>query len=140
MRIVCPACAAAYEVPDGRLLPGRVVRCARCETDWMPLGEVEPEPPSPELDAVPPPEPEIEAPVVEAPVVEAPGVEALVIETPVAPAPVEVKQVVALRASWAASVLLLLAGFYLAYSARERVMHAWPPSMRAYAALGLTRH
>jgi predicted Zn finger-like uncharacterized protein len=36
MRIVCPACSAAYEVPDALLGTGRPVRCARCEHEWMP--------------------------------------------------------------------------------------------------------
>jgi predicted Zn finger-like uncharacterized protein len=36
MRIVCPACSAAYEVPDALLGTGRPVRCARCRQEWMP--------------------------------------------------------------------------------------------------------
>ena len=55
MRIVCPACAAAYEVPEARLRPGLVVRCARCGADWaQPTPEPEPEPvPTPEPEAEP---------------------------------------------------------------------------------------
>ena len=29
MRIVCPSCSAAYEVPDGLLTGRKAVRCAR---------------------------------------------------------------------------------------------------------------
>ncbi len=36
MRIVCPACSAAYEVPDALLGTGRPVRCARCGREWTP--------------------------------------------------------------------------------------------------------
>ena len=36
MRIVCPACSAAYEVPDGLLGTPRSVRCARCGHEWLP--------------------------------------------------------------------------------------------------------
>ena len=39
MRIVCPGCEAAYEVPEAMLSPGRTVRCARCGRDWVPLPE-----------------------------------------------------------------------------------------------------
>ena len=37
MRIACPACNAAYDVPDAELRDDRVVRCARCGTDWAPV-------------------------------------------------------------------------------------------------------
>lgn len=37
MRIVCPACDAAYDVPDAMLAGGpRVVRCAKCGREWTP--------------------------------------------------------------------------------------------------------
>ena len=36
MRIVCPACSAAYEVPDALLGSPRPVRCARCGHEWLP--------------------------------------------------------------------------------------------------------
>ena len=36
MRIECPACAAAYDVPDTLLKPGRPVRCVRCNALWQP--------------------------------------------------------------------------------------------------------
>jgi predicted Zn finger-like uncharacterized protein len=39
MRIVCPGCEAAYEVPEAMLSPGRTVRCARCGRDWVPWPE-----------------------------------------------------------------------------------------------------
>lgn len=42
MRIVCPSCSAAFEVPKTRLAPGQAVRCARCGTDWTPLAAPEP--------------------------------------------------------------------------------------------------
>ncbi|MDJ0386662.1 zinc-ribbon domain-containing protein [Roseomonas sp. E05] len=37
MRIECPGCAAAYEVREELLPPGREVRCARCGQAWVPL-------------------------------------------------------------------------------------------------------
>ena len=36
MRIVCPACAASYDVPDALLGEGRSVRCVRCLREWQP--------------------------------------------------------------------------------------------------------
>jgi predicted Zn finger-like uncharacterized protein len=37
MRIVCPFCEATYEVPKSLLRgDGQVVRCARCEREWVP--------------------------------------------------------------------------------------------------------
>ncbi|MFC0410768.1 zinc-ribbon domain-containing protein [Roseomonas elaeocarpi] len=41
MRIICPRCEAAYEVPEmmlsSGLSAGRTVRCARCGARWAPL-------------------------------------------------------------------------------------------------------
>lgn len=51
MRIVCPNCDAAYEVPQTMLAPDRPVRCARCGRDWAPAAAL-PVAPSP---IVPPP-------------------------------------------------------------------------------------
>lgn len=37
MRIVCPFCDAAYEVPRSLLRgDGQMVRCARCDKEWVP--------------------------------------------------------------------------------------------------------
>lgn len=44
MRIVCPACSAAYEVPDALLGSPRPVRCARCWHEWLPQPAAEPAP------------------------------------------------------------------------------------------------
>lgn len=40
MRIICPSCQAAYEVPES-LIGGaaRKVRCARCGNEWVPTAE-----------------------------------------------------------------------------------------------------
>ncbi|HST73964.1 MAG TPA: zinc-ribbon domain-containing protein [Acetobacteraceae bacterium] len=42
MRIVCPACSAAYEVPAALLGTPRPVRCARCGSEWLPEAAAEP--------------------------------------------------------------------------------------------------
>ena len=41
MRIVCPGCAAAYEVPANRLSPRKMVRCARCGCEWVAVQETD---------------------------------------------------------------------------------------------------
>src|SRR3974390_1113749 len=43
MRIDCPSCQAAYDVPDRLLSAGRTVRCARCGGEWTPHPETSPE-------------------------------------------------------------------------------------------------
>src|SRR4030081_2370464 len=53
MRIECPSCAAQYDVPAARLKPGKLVRCARCASEWVPTEEVQPLDPPPE-EAEPP--------------------------------------------------------------------------------------
>ena len=36
MRLTCPACETAYEVPDGAVLEGgRWVRCSACKAEWL---------------------------------------------------------------------------------------------------------
>jgi predicted Zn finger-like uncharacterized protein len=66
MRIACPICAAAYDVPDQMLQSGRKVRCGKCGHQWVaalpaaPVPRQEPAPvaarPSPEpVPTIPPP-------------------------------------------------------------------------------------
>ncbi len=39
MKIVCPSCAATYEVPEAVVAAKRSVRCARCGNNWVPAGD-----------------------------------------------------------------------------------------------------
>src|SRR5450432_3525002 len=61
MRIVCPSCTAAYEVPDRLLGGGKKLRCARCANEWVPAEILAPAaapptpPPLPPAAAEPPP-------------------------------------------------------------------------------------
>jgi predicted Zn finger-like uncharacterized protein len=48
MRITCPSCSASYEVPASRLASRKMVRCARCQGQWVPHHideDAEPAPP-----------------------------------------------------------------------------------------------
>lgn len=130
VRIVCPSCAAAYDVAEAALAPGRAVRCARCGVEWAPVAAVEqPDPPI----AVPPaPSDPIQD---ESAHPASPGgtAEPVARNRMALPAPPDTK----LLAAWLASVLLLLLLAWGAYAGRASIMAAWPPSERLYRALGV---
>lgn len=145
MRIACPACNAAYQVPDEQLRDGRVVRCARCSTDWAPFVAIpqtgdSPEPPELGLEAVEPgsvlePSPPPVSPRKMALDEDDPAPALL---APVAPAATPARRSLpALAIAWAVSLLIVIGGLVYMFAGRERIMHAWPPSIRAYAAVGL---
>lgn len=129
MRIVCPSCTAAYEVPDTRIVPGQIVRCSRCSVDWTPLIEAAPLAPPPAEPVSAPEEPDLPAPPAEPP-------PPLVAPPPDRPAVVRRSEPPVL-AGWVVSVLLLGGLGWAAVTWRGDVMRMWPPSERAYAALGL---
>jgi len=127
MRLLCPACATAYDAPDAAMTPGRVVRCARCGHEWAPVNmPAAPEPaaaPMRPVEAVPPPRPAGPA-----------GGGARLVP----PAPARRRAGGGAWLAWIASLVLLGAIAWGLVAWREQVMAAWPPSQRAYAALGLT--
>ncbi len=162
MRLACPSCAAAYEIPDRMLTAGRPLRCARCGHQWAyqaPAGEPglapateapvigtpaigasaigasDTGPPSPPIRAQaapadadrPAPEPPPEGPTAFA------AMDRLGLTSKPAP---ETGRA-ALRAAWAASILVLILAAAAGYTWRDGLMQAWPPSQRVYAALGL---
>ncbi len=141
MRIVCPSCAATYDVPDARLAPGQSVRCARCGTDWAPVAEPEPmfKPPVSKAPVPPLPLPDPEpasypepAPT-DVPMLPSPNL--------YAPAPDRPNAITtgepAVFAAWAVSIALLVGLGWAAVTWRGDVMRAWPPSERLYTAIGL---
>ena len=120
MQIVCPACAAAYEVPITLLKPGQAVRCARCAQEWVP-SLVGPETAMAGAEQAHPGD-----------------VPALDAEIPLGTFhPQAGRPNIALRLAWAASVAAVLALGWGAYAGRATVMQTWPPSIRLYAAMGL---
>ena len=130
MRIACPACAAAYEVPD-RLLagPARTLRCSRCGADFaLPQVEVVAEPMTAEPAVAPPPEPP--AVVATPPPAPTPPAPMLRPEAPHAPP-------AGLVRAWVASIAVVLAAIGALLVFHARVMEAWPASTRLFAALGL---
>ncbi len=136
MRIVCPSCAAAYDVPDERLSAGRSVRCSGCEARWVPLeqellAEVQTQTPTQVPPAqLPEPVPEL---VRKLPVLAEAGVVPAATRT----APPVVGSPSLVMAGWVLTVLVLGGAGWAGYARRDAVMHVWPPSERVYAALGL---
>ncbi|PWC28983.1 zinc-ribbon domain-containing protein [Teichococcus aestuarii] len=107
MRLECPACAAAYDVPDALLAPGRAVRCVRCTQSWVPLpARLEAPPP---LLALPPLRPSGPPPA-------APGVAGAVF-------------------AWILSLLAVAAGVAALWHWRADIAAAWPPAARLLALL-----
>lgn len=129
MRIACPSCAAAYEVPDQLVIPGRRTRCARCGHQWVAVPVESDLPPPVPLDPNPPEEPETAGDEVPPP----PRRSAV----PKAPPPAPPRSGPWLRLAWAASLLMLVGLGVAGVLGRHAVMTAWPPSARLYAALGL---
>ncbi len=119
MRIACPACAAEYEVPENRVPPGKVVRCARCEADWIAVA-------MPMVAAV---QREIFAPMPPPKFAVVPE-ERYVEQQPERGHP-------AVAIAWVLSLALLAAAAWGAYARRAEVVRAWPASERAYLALGI---
>jgi predicted Zn finger-like uncharacterized protein len=132
MRIICPFCEAAYDVPASLIAARRKLRCARCQGDWVADAGIPPEPaeaPPPQVAppaqplAIPPPPAAITPPERLAPEAEPPpraGVPATLV-----------------LAAWVASFAVLGAAGWAAVNWRQPVMRAWPPSVRLYEILGL---
>lgn len=126
MRIVCPSCSAAYDVPEGRLRPGRVVRCTRCGKEWAPVARND------ELD-FPEPAGGHERPRQAPPLPPGPTAMDRLASQPRLPA-----DGMGLRVAWLSSIAVVL-GLILAFILlRGPIMHTWPASERLYSALGLT--
>ena len=140
MRIVCPSCSAAYDVPDSLVTAGRTVRCARCHGDWAPVVAV----------PVPAPVPlaESELAAVEPAVPPRPAVPAIdngarrSASRPsamdrLAAHPVRPPSRTRLRMAWAASLVVLVLLVLGGYAWRDQIVAAWPPSGRVYAVFGM---
>jgi len=124
MQIICPTCAATYEVPMTLLKPGKAVRCARCAGEWVPssaASDVLMDAQAQAASAAPEFVPEVNRPS----------------RRPPPPRPLPARPNMALRVAWAASVVVVLLLGWGAYAERTMIMQAWPPSIRLYAALGL---
>lgn len=143
MRIVCPSCAAAYELPDARVLPGQPVRCARCGTNWTPVAEAllvsKPFGPLlPPIDAGslptgPLPTAKPASPSPDAQIFSPPDPYAATLDR----SGVSLAAGPAVLIGWVVSIAIVIGLCWAAVVWRDDIMHAWPPSERLYSALGL---
>ncbi len=149
MRLVCPSCAATYDVPDELLGSGpRRLRCARCAHEWTVDTQQMP-PPAASPPADPPPRPgppplTADAPPLWSgappPVAEARRRAATRFieddEDDGAPGPTDTGKPALDRtamAAWTASVLLLVGLVVAVVAYRADLMRAWPQSQRLFA-------
>ncbi|MFB9969956.1 MJ0042-type zinc finger domain-containing protein [Pseudoroseomonas cervicalis] len=148
MRLECPDCAAAYEVKESLVVPGRLVRCVRCGHGWVPL----PAPPRAlhraempavrpsfgpvaETDAAAPPEPAPAPPRQQAAAARRPPARPSTLLVPV-PTPASAPPPGA-GLAWLVSLLLLGAALWALWHWRGPIAAAWPPVQRLYNALGV---
>ncbi len=124
MRILCPQCQAAYEVPERLIAGGRLLRCVKCRHEWAEAPPAS-EPPAPAPSVPPPASPSSAPPPI--PAQHRPP-------QPIDPPPRREGR--ALAAAWTASALALvgLIAALLAYQAP--ITAAWPPMARLYLLLG----
>jgi predicted Zn finger-like uncharacterized protein len=149
MRVQCPNCTIVYDVPEHLLVGRKTLRCARCGAEWVP-GE-----PSAKPAQTVAPRP------VQGPPATPPAAPSAFIEPEVAPSiahgrreeqierePLSAMERLArpveppprspwLGVAWVGSLIVLAALAWGAVAWRADVMHAWPPSTRAYAMIGL---
>ncbi|MCF3946849.1 zinc-ribbon domain-containing protein [Acidiphilium sp. AL] len=159
--MTCPDCAARYEIPPdlAARLPARL-RCARCGAEWhQDAPAIQPPEPAVPAETVPEnaPEPAAEPAVglmpagvvgiPPSPAIGTPPVAvAAVPPEPISPAsPVSARRIAVapapetVRLLWLASIGVLVVLIALAIGFRGAIIHAWPPSLRLYRALGLAR-
>jgi len=127
MRITCPSCSAAYDVPDSLVPAGRIVRCARCGGEWTPVARSAVMAEAPALEQTFPPaaEPATRSTARQS------AMDRLVAH------PARTPSRLPLSLAWAASVMVLAVAVWVAFAWRADIAAAWPPSGRVYALFGL---
>ena len=149
MILVCPNCAARYEV-DGTQFPaeGRKVRCKKCGHVWhqaAEAGQAEIEEtifnPPPESEPVPVAEPETEAEALQpswrAPAVEDDAAEDdFHLDAPESPAKRGMGAVLVML-GWAALVVVILVIGWSAANYRSQIVGIWPQSASLFSRLGM---
>jgi predicted Zn finger-like uncharacterized protein len=125
MRIDCPNCAAAYEVPASRITGHKLVRCARCGEKWVAVQESEDLPPPPHVSPTEQPEQSVQ------PIDFSPPLTAMDRLAASAPAP---RRSVGLVAAWVATFVILIAMVTASVVWKEQVVRTWPPGARVLGA------
>jgi predicted Zn finger-like uncharacterized protein len=132
MRITCPSCSTAYDVPDSLMPAGRIVRCARCGGEWTPVADAVAAAAGEEAEGR-----SIEAAV---PVTAEAATWSVARQSAMdrlAADPARTPSRLPLRLAWAVSVLVLAVAVWAALAWRTDIATAWPPSGRVYALFGL---
>lgn len=125
MRVDCPSCAANYEIPDHLLVKGRKARCARCGVRFVPLAA---EPEAIDADRA---DERTEAVGDGATAGNVPSTNEAIATEPAVPDRLAVQShdprpPLALKAAWAASIILLLACGAGTVIWRDTVVRHWP--------------
>ena len=129
MRIVCPSCHAAYDVPDQVVARRRKLRCARCGADFNAAGSepaVQPRPAPAQTPDVPR-------------VLAAERRPAVIADPAPQPGPDKPAPRADVMAGWVASLALLVVMGWSAVNWREPIMQAWPAATRVYTVLGYVK-
>jgi len=151
MRIACPSCDTTYQVPDSRLTPGKMVRCARCDNKWLPVREAEDAVAAPESAVAKPDAQAMAAPPDVAPEASSASAasDAASATAPPGPTVTAMDRLTAsavpahrprggLIGAWAATFVVLAGAVAATVVWRDAVVRAWPPSGRILATTGPT--
>ncbi|MXP63638.1 hypothetical protein E0493_09790 [Roseomonas sp. M0104] len=145
MRIECPGCAAAYEVREEMLPPGREVRCVRCGRAWVPVpvpvpaGAAPAPRPLPAVRSAEAPPPRRPMPLRVRPRLGAPMAEAEpppALPPPETPAPPPPPAYAAVLSAWVVSALVVVGALAALWAWRDDLVALWPPAGRLVQALG----
>ena len=131
MLIVCPSCAASYDVPDDRLVPGRAVRCSSCEASWTPRPLL--------AGPVTVPAPMVVVPVPVPALVPVPPPSTPQVSRVILPGKGRPRDATAVMLGWVLTGLIVGGALWSGIARRDSIMQAWPPSERLYSVLGLYR-
>ncbi len=146
MRVVCPSCDAAYDVPE-RLLgqAPRRLRCKRCGHEWL-LDPTAGTPSGIDISTSTPTDLGFAAPAAPADMERAVPLtlrrddaerRALHAAFAAPRTPEPKRRGNAAVVGWALTAIVLAGAVYLAITRRDAIMAAWPPSQRVYAILGV---
>jgi predicted Zn finger-like uncharacterized protein len=124
MRIVCPSCAAEYDVPASRMTPQRKVRCARCGGEWVAVRETDDAPYGPDpVETHPEDEPGYAADAGAT----LPPVTAMDRLTAAVSRP---RPAATLIAAWIMTFIALAAAVGAVIAWRDPIVRIWPPGSR----------
>lgn len=150
MRIACPSCDATYEVPESRLTPGKMARCARCGNKWLPVQQAEDavaprQPVGPGAPAMTTPSDPAAGATTEAASASTTAASAIAPPVPtvtamdrLAAAAPQHRRRPGLVGAWAVSIVVLAGAIAATLTWRDAVVRAWPPSGRILATNGAT--